>query len=531
MVHRMLLVSILCVFAVSSSAQKNKDSRIILHHADKLYKNANDPRAQVLIGHVRLSHEGLFLDCDSARYYQMENSFDAYGHVKMMQGDTLKLNSDSLFYDGYAMQMMARGKKVVLTHRKSRLETTKLDYDRVSGVGSYFNGGTLYDADNVLVSDEGQYTTGSREAFFTYNVCLTNPKFNLVSDTLYYYTDTENARIVSPTNITSSDGTFIYSTQGDYDTKRGVADMYTRSYIIKDMRKIVGDDLHYDKATGISTGYGNVIITDDENMCSLIGDYCWFDENTGNAFATDNAVAMEYSSPDTLYVHADTLKMFTYNMDTDSVYRNLHAYHKVRAYRRDVQAVCDSLVSLELDSCTYLYGQPIIWNENQQVFGEEIRIYNNDSTINWAHIINQAMTVERLDSVSYNQVMAKEMKCFFVNGEIEHNEAQGNVYVCYFMEEDDGNRFGMNYTETTELKLYMENRKIKKIWMPAASCMMYPPTQIPSDRRYLSAFAWFDYIRPVSKDDIYEWRDKDAKNILKETPRQVVPLQKLDDVK
>ena len=395
----------------------------------------------------------------------------------------------------------------------------------------YLDGGTLYDADNVLVSDWGQYTPATHEAFFTDNVQLTNPKFVLVSDTLYYYTDTEVARIMSPTNITSEDGTFVYGERGTYDTKRDQAFLLDRSYIIKDMRKIVADSLYADKETGIDEAFGNVIITDDENLCQLRGNYCQYFEETGYAMATDSAVALEYSSPDTLYVHGDTLKMFTFNLNTDSVYRNLHAYHHVRMFRNDAQGVCDSLVTLERDSCTYMYGQPILWNEEQQIFGEEIRIYNNDSTIDWIHVINQAMTIERVDSISYNQVQSREMFCYFIDGEIEHNEAHGNVYVAYFIDEDDGTRIGMNYTETTDLLMFMENKKVNKIWMPAATGTTYPDLKIPSDRRYLANFAWFDYIRPLNKDDIFVWRGKDEKDILKKTEVRTVPLQSLQDLR
>ncbi len=509
--------------------RKATDSRIHLIHSDVLYKNHKDPRAEILVGHVRLSHEGAFLVCDSAKYYREDNSFDAFGHVVMTQGDTLKLTCDSLYYDGFEMKARARS-HVHLYHRETLLKTENLDYDRIYGVGMYLDGGTLYDADNVLVSDWGQYTPSVHEAFFTDNVQLTNPKFKLLSDTLYYYTDTEMARIMSPTNITSNDGTFVYGMQGTYDTKTGFTRLGNRSYVIKDMRKIVGDTLVCNKETGIDEAFGHVVITDDENQCMLTGNYCLYNESTGYAMATDSAVAMEYSSPDTLYVHGDTLKMLTFNQNTDSVYRNLLAYHRVRMYRTDVQGVCDSLVSLERDSCTYMYGQPILWNEQQQIFGEEIRIYNNDSTVDWIHVVNQAMTIERLDSVSYNQVGSREMSCYFDNGEIVRNEAHGNVYVIYFLTEDDSvqTRIGVNYTETTDLKMYLLNRKIQKIWMPAATSMMYPELKLPHDKRYLTGFAWFDYIRPVDKDDIFVWRSKDSKNMLKKTEQKIVPLQKLE---
>lgn len=533
---KVLLVSILSLFlCLPVMAQRNgrgrrTDSRIHLIHADLLYKTLRDSRAEILVGHVKLSHDGIYLDCDSARYYREDNSFDAYGHVKMIQGDTLKLTGDSLFYDGYGMQAHARG-HVVLIHKKSKLTTDKLDYDRAYGVGMYLDGGTLYDGENVLKSQWGQYTPATHEAYFTDNVELTNPKFNLVSDKLYYYTNTEMAKIVSSTNITTSDGTFVYGENGVYNTKQAKAYLLDRSYIIKDMRKIIGDSLHYDKATGISEGFGNVIITDDENKCTLKGDYCRYEDLTGNAMATGRAVVMEYSSPDTIYVHGDTLRMYSYNHNTDSVYRNIHAYNHVRMFRNDVQAVCDSLVAVSPDSCTYLYGQPILWNEQQQIFGEEIRVYNNDSTVEWVHILRQAMTIEKLDSVSYNQVSAKEMMCYFKNGEIEHNEAHGNVYVTYFFDEKDGNRIGMNYTETSELRLYMENKKVKKIWMPAATGTMYPAMKVPEDKRYLNGFAWFDYIRPTDKDDIFEWRGKNANNMLKKTETRVAPIQKLNKIK
>lgn len=529
-------------FHVPNTKQvQEKDTLIHLIHSDVMYKTPSDYRATILVGHVKLFHDGLYLDCDSARYYKDDNSFDAFGHVKMVQGDTLTLVADTLFYDGFDQRVKARG-HCVMTHRKSRLVTSHLDYDRLYDVGMYINGGTLYDKDNVLVSDWGQYTPGKREAFFSDNVILKgyeeddkkhqgDPKFTLVSDTLYYYTNTQRAKIVTPTNITSKDGTFVYGQKGDYDTKNSEGFLLDRSYVIKDMRKIVGDSLYSNKETGVSEAFGNVVLTDDENLCMLTGHYCSYNQNTGEAVATDSAVAYEYSQKDTLYVHADTLKMFSFNINTDSAYHDMHAYHKVRSYRIDIQAVCDSMVTHELDSCTYLYGQPILWNEKQQIIGEEIRIYNNDSTIDKAHIINQAMTVEMLDSVSYNQVSSKEMFAYFEGGEIKRNEAKGNVYVDYYMDENDGSRIGMDYTETTELKVYMENKKIQKIWMPGGKGTMYPPFAIPEDKRYLNGFAWFDYIRPKSRHDIFDWREKSEKDVLKISEKKEVPIQNLDKLR
>ena len=534
--ERMLIgtmcLSAFCMLCASRPDDKSRvksSEQVKLIHSDVLYKNYQDVRADVLVGHVKLYHDGMYLDCDSARFYKEDNTFKAYGHVKMVQGDTLTLTSDTLEYDGPMMQAHAQG-HAVLIHRKTKLVTSVIDYDRLEGVGFYPQHGTLYDEDNVLDSDYGQYTPALNEAIFKDNVVLVNPKFDLKTNELYYYSNTKKARIVSETNIVSSDSTFVYALRGDYDTQTGQACLMDRSHVYKDMRDIVGDSLYCDNETGVSEAFGNVVLTDVENKCMLTGNYCRYEENTGTAVATDSAVCYEFSEVDTLYVHGDTLRMVTYNQNTDSVYRDLFAYHKVRMFRRDFQGVCDSLVSHELDSCTYLYGQPILWNEGQQVFGEEIRVYNNDSTVEWIHIINQAMTIEQIDSVSYNQVASKEMFCYFKNGVIDRNNAKGNVYVSYFMEEDDGARIGMNYTETPELNIFMKDKKVEKIWMSTSNGVMYPPFAIPEDKRYLTGFAWFDYVRPKDKDDIFEWRSKKKEQELKKSEKKVVPKQKLDNL-
>lgn len=692
-----------------------KVSQVEILYADVLYKRSDDPRADVLVGNVKLRHEGAYLDCDSARYYKDDNSFYAYGRVYLVQGDTVKLYCDTLDYFGNSRVAKSRG-HVKLYHRNRRLETDKLEYRRMEGEAKYYEGGTIYQDDKVLYSYFGEYNTNTHLAVFTQdaklrdrnntitcdvgqyntnthiaivrnnvrmvdnkgnvltsdngkydsdqefmqvwdNVKWTNTKGNVltcdrgdynsstkimncydnvkmvtkdgdvllcddgeynertglgkfrgnvvltdkdggklvcehgtydnntkvadfyenvkltksdgqgevITSHLRYNTETEIATIDSETNITGANGEFIYTTSGNYNTRTGQAELYGRSYIIKDDRRIDGDKLRtykeegtgytIDEAVGhvvisdpvnqfglvgdsclrieeisYDKAYGNVMITDSVNKCHVIGHHCEYDEEKGYAMATDSAEVIYYYYQDTVFVHSDTMKIFTFNVNTDSVYRNMYAYHKVRMFRNDIQAVCDSLVFLQRDSCTYMYGQPIIWNMNQQVFGEQINVYNNDSTVDWVHIINQAMTVEQIDSVSYNQVQSKEMFAYFKNGQIEHSEAKGNVFVTYFLDEDDGERIGMNYTETSELKMYLENKKLVKIWMPAGNGVLYPPHNIPSDRRYLPAFAWFDYIRPKNRDDVFDWREKDAKNILNRTVDKPIPLQRLEDL-
>mgnify|MGYP002869852032 CR=1 FL=1 len=190
----------------------------------------------------------------------------------------------------------------------------------------------------------------------------------------------------------------------------------------------------------------------------------------------------------------------------------------MRAYRIDVQAVCDSLVYNTQDSCMVMYHDPIIWNGNQQLFGEEVRAYMKDSTIHRAHVIGQAFSTEQLhDSVHFNQVSSKEMIAYFNKGEIKEAHAIDNVLVTYFpIEEKDSSLIAMDYTETTLMKLYFDNRKLQRVWAGPSTGTFYPLNQIPESRRFLPGYAWFDYIRPLNKDDIFNWRPKKENHQLAE---------------
>ena len=151
---------------------------------------------------------------------------------------------------------------------------------------------------------------------------------------------------------------------------------------------------------------------------------------------TDSAVVVDFSQRDTLFMHADTFKIFTFNINTDSVYRKIHAYNKVRAYRIDLQAVCDSLVYDSKDSCMTMYRDPIVWNMSQQLVGEEIQVFMKDSVVDHAHVINQAFSIEQLpDLVNYNQVSSKEMFAFFKEGKIHEAQAKDNVLIIYYPED------------------------------------------------------------------------------------------------
>ena len=532
--HRILVVSVLCLFGFCLLAQvrpakkgerKPAKSKVYLLHSDVLKKSPlnPDPDAQILIGNVAFRHDSVYMYCDSACFYEKTNSLEAFDNVKMVQGDTLFLYGDYLFYDGNTQIAQVRY-NVRMENKNTTLLTDSLNYDRIYNLGYYFDGGTLMDEENVLTSEWGEYSPATKISVFNYDVKLVNPKFTLTSDTLRYSTATKIANILGPSDIVS-DANHIYSELGFYNTQIGQAELLDRSVLTNEGKRLIGDSLFYDRVKGYGEAFDNVIMTDTVNKNMLTGDYCYYNELTKYAFATKKAVAVDYSQGDSLFMHADTLQMYTYYLNTDSMFRETRAYHKVRMYRADVQGVCDSLVFSSKDSCLTMYYDPILWNNNQQLLGEKIMIYMNDSTIDWAHIQNQALSVEQLDSTSYNQVTGKEMKAWFQGGEMRKVDVIGSVRLVYYPMESDSTLIGMNVSETSLLNMFLENRKMKKMIMsPKSNGTLYPMLQRPPEKMKLDNFVWFDYIRPLDKEDIFKWRGKKAGQELKKSNRSAVPL-------
>ena len=509
-----------------------EDTRVYLEHADELSYDiyGKHPDAQFVKGKVAFLHKGARLTCDSALYYQQTNSFEAFSNVKMKQGDTLTLTAEYAYYDGNDEMLEVR-RNVILTHRKSKLYCDSLNYDRLYSVGYFFDGGRLIDGDNRLTSDWGQYSTADKEAVFYYNVNLKNSKSVTKGDTLYYDTQTSTAHVVGPSEIKMKDD-IVITENGYYNSKTDRTQLFSRSTVKrKDGKTITADSLYHDSQTGISEGFSGVIFDDTINKTMFLGDYVYYDDNIGYGMATRNAIAIDYSQGDSLYAHGDTMKLISYNHQTDSVYRKVFAYPHVRVFRKDLQAVCDSMVMNSVDSTLKMYKDPIMWSEGKQVLGEEIQLFMNDSTIRFAHVIGQAFSIEKMDedSLHFNQISSKEMMSWFEGGQLRKNQAQGNVKTVFYMMDDaDSTLIALNYLETDTMRMFLTpERKMEKVSAVKHEGTMYPISQIPPDKYRLPNFAWFEYVRPKSKDDILVWVPKAGGSELKKERRREAPLQNL----
>ena len=477
-----------------------KKTKVYLIHSNTLsFDKAVKPDAQILNGDVCFRHDSSYMYCDSAYFFEQTNSLEAFSNVRMEQGDTLFVYGDYLFYDGNTQVAYLR-ENVRMENGQVTLFTDSLNYERIPNIGYYFEGGLIVDSLNQLSSFYGQYSPETKLAVFNDSVQVENPDFTLYSDTLHYDTESKVATILGPSVIVSDSGT-IHTSRGWYDTVNNTSLLLDQSQVESGEKILIGDSIFYNRDTGMGEVYGNMSLIDTAQHVTLQGEYGYYNEQTGYAFATDSARFLEYSQGDTLFLHADTLQMVT----VDSVYREIKAYYGVRFYRTDMQGVCDSMQFNTRDSVLYMYTEPVLWNEQYQLYGDTIAIYMNDSTIEYAHVIQFAFAAQHVDSSYYNQLKGNDLKAYFEGQAVHQIDVAGNAESIFYPLEKDGAKVGMNETKSGFLTIWVKDNKLDKlkIW-PSPVGSMTPIPDLKPDQKMLKDFYWFDYLRPKNRDDIYE---------------------------
>lgn len=535
------------------SEPRQRPDKVFLEKADSMIKLPQDFRdRQIVTGNVQFRQMGMWLFCDSAYYYPEENSLDAFGHVKMQQGDTLFVYADKIFYDGNSRFAKLRNgpsrANVELINRNASLTTDSLDYDLIQERGWYSDGGTLKDPQITLTSTYGSYSPRTKDAEFFYDVVLKGNKndFTLYTDTLYYNTASHIANIVTRTRIITTEDEII-TNRGDYNTQTGRAELLSRSTVLHTdslyrTTTLEGDSIVYDPETHITRAYRYrdrlkrgqaTVITDTARKAILIGGFGYYNDLTREAMATEYPLLMEYSRGDTLFLRADTILtlMLPYPQN-DSIQRNINsedstwhyarAFPNARFFRSDVQGVADTIIYTQLDSLLRMKRFPVAWNEERQVRGDSITIHMQDSTADWARIYGHAKMMEHVEEDYYDQLHSDLMRIWFDNGQLKRLEAEGSVETIMLPQESDSTYNRLVTAESSFLTIDMipdKNDIDKLVMWPEVSGTVTPLFLVKKSQKLLNGAVWLEAIRPRRQwyGDKVRWEDD-----LGEVPEELI---------
>ncbi len=262
---------------------------------------------KTIAGNVILK-EGLTLFyCDSATINSQTNVLEGFGNVHINQNDSINTYSQYLRYLG-ADRMAFLKKDVRLTDKKGTLYTQELDYDLKSSVGNYKNGGKVVNANTVLTSLEGTYYANTKDVYFKKNVHLVDPKYDIVSDSLLYNTQSQLVTFITATKIKSKEGGDIYTTSGTYDLKNGRAFFGNRTVIKDSTRTYVANKMAYDEKSGIAQLEENAVIRDSVNGYTILGNQIFLNKFTNSFLATRKPLLIfKGDGNDSTFIVADTL--------------------------------------------------------------------------------------------------------------------------------------------------------------------------------------------------------------------------------
>ena len=514
-----MLRILIIIFALLSAGQGSfaQENKIKLVRADTLkFDESIGNEAQRLIGNVQFKHKGALMYCDSAYLYSESNSLDAFGKVRVVQGDTLNLTSKKLYYNGNSRLIKVRD-AVTLRDKKMTLETNTLDFNRNTGIAVFYDTGIITSKvnDNKLISCEGVYNSNTEFFHFRDSISLINPDYRVETDTLDYHNQTEIAYFSGPTFVFSEENT-IYCENGWYDTKNDLAQFEEDAFIDNGSQLLKGDSLWYSRNEGLGKAYYNVSIADTVDNYIIYGDFGTYNEQTGKTLITGKAEMIQYDESDSLFLHADTLNAIRDSIAGDKV----HAYHGVKFYRQDIQGAADSLVFSERDSMIYMYTDPVLWSEGLQITGDTIRLKTYNGTVEQLYVYDHAFMINEIDTTHYNQIKGKKLTGYFRDNDIYKIRIEGNGESLYYaLEEEkkdsletptdslpeDPDFIGVNKAICSNIVIYLENQQVQRImFLTKPDGAFHPENKFPEEERLFDGFSWQIARRPNNRWEIFK---------------------------
>jgi len=502
---RLILFSTICLLiSTGYSLAQNKKKVEIIHCDLGAYNARIVANAQRLIGNVNITVDGALMWCDSL-YSYTNNTVDAFGNVHIVRGDTLNMYADFMNYNPETKLARAR-RNVKLIDKKVTLTTDSLDYSMFNDVASYNYNGVVKDSTNTLTSKIGQYYVNEKKAYFKTKVDVVTKDYKIKSDTLIYFTNTKKVMLEGPTHIFNEKKDTLYAESGWYDSMRGYARLTKKPRVWNDKQKMKADSVYYDKKKGEGLAMGHAQIQDIKNSMIVVGNKIKYNDLTKIALATDSAILIQYSKTDSLFLHADWLRTMpdTTVTDTTKNARLFLAYHKVRFFRPDFQGKCDSLAYWSKDSTIQMFTEPIIWSNRNQMTADYIEMINRSKDPDEVRMKEDAFIIAmEEDSLRFNQIKGRNMNGFLRKNTLYRIDVNGNGQSNYYARDKDG-LVGLNKAESSNICIYLNNGKVKKItFIKSPEGELKPMADIQDGDKLLPGFKWLDELRPKSKNDIF----------------------------
>jgi len=489
---------VILILGVLCSIQVIAQKKVKLEHADQLefYKKEG---YQKLKGNVIFTQNETTIYCDSAYLYKEKNSVEAFGKVKILEGDSVTVTSRKLEYDGNTKQAKLRNNVVFVKLNTATLYTDHLDYSRPANLAIYFNGGRLVDSLNTLTSNKGYYQVNSNMASFKKDVHVKNPDYTMTADSLQYDSRNKVVYFRTPTTAVDNEGkTFVYD-GGEYDTKSKQSD-FIQGVAESPTYQLMGKEWKLDRVRQLYQIRSDVVMTAKHENLIIYCEAADYYKNKEITKAFKNAwVAKVTEDNDTLFISADTLVSID---DPDPRKKRLLAYNNVKIYKKDMQGVADSLEYRSSDSTIVFYKNPVLWNEGNQMTADSIRMLIENNNIKTIYMVKNAFVISQDTLLNFNQIKGRNMTAELEEGSINKVYVEGNGESIFFPLEDDKKSFsGMNKIVCSNIIIRFKDGQVNNLsFYIQPDAQFIPPHELKVSDKQLKGFIWKKDVRPSRND-------------------------------
>ncbi|SJZ86915.1 OstA-like protein [Sediminibacterium ginsengisoli] len=532
-----ILLTASCVFAGKLSAQQTADTTqpgngilIEFISAERYNVRQGDTNNLVsLAGKVHMVQGKTHFYADSVLLDKKNNTLEAFGNAHINDADSIHTYAQYMKYLGNEKKAFLK-KKVKLTDGKGTLTTEELEYDVSLKIGTYLKGGKVVNKKTVLTSTEGYYYGDTKDVHFKKKVVLNDPEYRVLTDTLFYNTNTEITTLTSPSTI-YNESRIIKTRNAIIDIKNKKATMYERSVIDDSTYTITADDMAFDDTTGMNELRGNVVYHEKDTAkgVDMIANHVMINRKKDILLATEKPVLLIKQNRDSIFITADTLysarlselqKLRPVPSIRDSSRATLHidrttadssndkyfeAYYNVRIYSDSLQATGDSLFYALQDSVFRLFKQPIVWAQSNQLNGDTIYLYIKNKKPERVYVFNNGIGISRVDSAMkyYNQLKGYTINALFEDGKINFMRAKGNAENIYYGIDDNNKFIGVSRNQSDVIEARFKEGKPQRItFINKLEGTAYPMRQVNHEELRLRGFIWQEAKRPKSKFDI-----------------------------
>lgn len=297
---------------VAQNPSGSTDRRMVDMTADDSYLiEKGDSTIFILVGNFAAHHNGAVIVADSAVRYSNQ-SFECFGNV-MINQNTTYIYGERAEYNRMNNTAKVFSRLVKVVDDGAVMYTYNCKFNTAKSIGEFGGGCYVEKDDNLLEADRGYYNTKTHELKAVERVEMRNNTYQVLSDSVIFNTQTEDAQYFTHTHIWNDKDEYLYADAGTYTKRTDLHHLTRNAYMLSPEREVWSDTVMYYRDAGHIIARRNIQVDDTTQKVLGFADYAeWWDE-PGNAFFTRRPSMINYDPEltDSIYLSADTVWLYT----------------------------------------------------------------------------------------------------------------------------------------------------------------------------------------------------------------------------